>query len=164
MFLPACQYMKRWKMSPFHPSPQAPSYHVLSTFFFLSLALSSKFTQPFPLKAVVLLLFQRRENEWKNKVSINLVLLQSQHMAVAVLVKWRQRWEYCMQCCVLNRSVYRQKYPLGLHPEGRDIAVFFPLTLMEVKRLNHTPCPGNVPPYVSVLQSHLVHFLPVLLL
>lgn len=41
-----------------------------------------------------------------------------------------------MQCCVLNRSVYRQKHPLGLHPEGRDIAVFFPLTLMEVKRLN----------------------------
>lgn len=43
----------------------------------------------------------------------------------------------------LNRSVYRQKYPLGLHPPGRDIAVFFPLSLMEVKRLN----PANVPPY-----------------
>lgn len=52
-----------------------------------------------------------------------------------------------MQCCALNRSVYRQKYPLGLHPPGRDIAVFFPLSLMEVKRLNHMQCPANVPPY-----------------
>ena len=47
-----------------------------------------------------------------------------------------------MQCCGLNRGAYRRKYPLGLHPEGRAIAVFFPLTLMEVKEAepHAVPC------------------------